>query len=80
MLKETKQLETNKYELTAAVDAEAFEAAVQKAFLKNRKRIDVPGFRKGQGSPERLWKECTGKGCFMKMPSTTCIPTPSTKR
>ena len=48
MLKETKQLETNKYELTAAVDAEAFEAAVQKAFLKNRKRIDVPGFRKGK--------------------------------
>ena len=63
MLKETKQLETNKYELTAAVDAEAFEAAVQKAFLKNRKRIDVPGFRKGK-APRKIVERMYGEGLF----------------
>ncbi len=63
MLKETKQLETNKYELTATVDAEAFEAAVQKAFLKNRKRIDVPGFRKGK-APRKIVERMYGEGLF----------------
>ena len=30
------------------VDAEAFEAAVNKAYLANRGSISIPGFRKGK--------------------------------
>ena len=43
--------EKSTVELTIRVEAGEFEAAVQKAYLKNRNRISVPGFRKGK-APE----------------------------
>ena len=39
--------ENSTVELTIEVGAEAFEVAVQKAYLKNRPTISIPGFRKG---------------------------------
>ena len=55
--------ENSTVELTIHVEADEFEAAVQKAYLKSRSRIAVPGFRKDPA-------------CFMKMPSTMSIPAP----
>lgn len=40
--------ETNVYALEIAISAENFNAAVQKAYLKRRKSVSVPGFRKGK--------------------------------
>ena len=40
--------EKNQVKLTISIDADAFEKAVQEAYLKNRGRISVPGFRKGK--------------------------------
>lgn len=40
--------ENSTVELTIHVEADEFEAAVQKAYLKSRSRIAVPGFRKGK--------------------------------
>ena len=37
MLKSTNNVETNVYELEITVDGEKFEAAIQKAYLKERK-------------------------------------------
>ena len=37
--------EKSTVELTIQVEADAFEAAVQKAYEKDRKSISVPGFR-----------------------------------
>ena len=40
--------EKSTVELMIQVEAEAFEAAIQKVYLKTRGRINVPGFRKGK--------------------------------
>lgn len=44
--------EKSTVELTIQVEADAFEAAVQKAYEKDRKSISVPGLPQGQGPPE----------------------------
>ncbi len=44
----TKLEEAGVYELEVAVDAAAFEDAVNKAYLKQKKNITVHGFRKGK--------------------------------
>ena len=62
-LKSSKNIETNVYELEITADAEQFEAAVQKAYLKLRKRITVQGFRKGK-APRALIEKVYGKGVF----------------
>ena len=47
------KLTTNKAKLTFVIPAEQFDEAMQKAYLKNRGRINVPGFRKGK-APRKL--------------------------
>lgn len=44
--------ENSTVELTIHVEADEFEAAVQKAYLKSRSRIAVPGLPEGQGPPQ----------------------------
>ncbi len=55
--------EKSTVELTVQVDAETFEAAVQKAYLKNRGRISVPGFRKGK-APRKIIEGMYGASVF----------------
>lgn len=55
--------EKNTVELTIQVEADAFEAAVQKAYLKSRSRIAVPGFRKGK-APRKIIEGMYGSGVF----------------
>ena len=43
----------NKAKLTFTIPAEEFAEAVQQAFLKLRKRINVPGFRRGK-APRKI--------------------------
>lgn len=47
-LKETKKLETNRYQLEILIDGERFREAIKEAYKKNGKKINVPGFRKGK--------------------------------
>ena len=47
-LKETKKLETNRYQLEIVIDGEKFREAIREAYKKNGKKINVPGFRKGK--------------------------------
>lgn len=44
--------EKSTVELTIQVEAQEFEDAVQKAYLKNRAHISVPGLSEGQGPPQ----------------------------
>lgn len=56
-LKATNNVETNKYELEIEISAEDFEAAIEKAYLKARKNIAMPGFRKGKAPRKFIEKE-----------------------
>jgi trigger factor len=49
-VKELERKEKNTAELTVEVSAEEFEAAINKAYLKNRGKISIPGFRKGKAT------------------------------
>lgn len=66
-LKATNNVETNKYELEIEISAEDFEAAIEKAYLKARKNIAMPGFRKGKAPrkliEKRLWISAAEVGC-----------------
>ena len=53
----------NKAKLTFTVAAADFEQAVNKAYLKNRNKINVPGFRKGK-APRKMIETMYGKGVF----------------
>ena len=55
--------ENSTVQLTIQVEAADFEAAVQKAYLKNRGRISVPGFRKGK-APRKIIEGMYGSGVF----------------
>ena len=63
MLKSTNNVEKNVYELEISIDGEKFEAAVQKAYLKQRKDIAVKGFRKGK-APRAFIEKLYGEGVF----------------
>ena len=53
----------NKAKLTFTIPAEQFDEAMQKAYLKLRGRINVPGFRKGK-APRRMIETLYGEGVF----------------
>lgn len=63
MLKSSNKVETNVYEVEISIDAETFETAVQKAYLKQRKNITVKGFRKGK-APRNFIERMYGEGVF----------------
>ena len=64
-LKATNNVETNKYELEIEISAEDFEAAIKKAYLKARKNIAMPGFRKGK-APRKLIEKEYGEQVFFE--------------
>ncbi|MEO3218614.1 trigger factor [Ruminococcus bicirculans (ex Wegman et al. 2014)] len=64
-LKATNNVETNKYELEIEISAEDFEAAIEQAYLKARKNIAMPGFRKGK-APRKLIEKEYGEQVFFE--------------
>ena len=64
-LKATNNVETNKYELEIEISAEDFEAAIEKAYLKARKNIAMPGFCKGK-APRKLIEKEYGEQVFFE--------------
>ena len=60
---QVEKLEKNMAKLTVEVAAEEVEAALQNAYLKNRKQISVPGFRKGK-VPRQMIEKMYGPEVF----------------
>ena len=62
-LKSCNKIDTNTYEIEVTVDAQTFVDATKQAYMKQRKSIQIPGFRKGkvtQGMAEKVY----GEGAF----------------
>lgn len=57
------KISSNKAKLSFVIPAEQFDEAMQKAYLKNRSRINVPGFRKGK-APRAIVEAAYGKHVF----------------
>ena len=62
-VKNCEKLEKSRVALTVEVDAETFEAAIEKAYRKVRNQINVPGFRKGK-APRKMIESLYGVGVF----------------
>lgn len=62
-LKASNKIDTNRYELEVQVDAETFEKAVNDTYLKERKKISLPGFRKGK-VPRAMMEKFYGESTF----------------
>lgn len=62
-LKSSNKIDTNTYEIEVTVTPEVFTEACKSAYMKQRKSIQLPGFRKGkatQGMVEKVY----GEGAF----------------
>lgn len=62
-LKSSNKVDTNTYEIEVTVSSDAFKEACKQAYLKGKKNIQLPGFRKGkatQGMIEKMY----GEGAF----------------
>ena len=56
-------LEKSMAKVTITVDADKFEEAMQKSYLKNKKNITVQGFRRGK-APRKMIEKMYGEGVF----------------
>ncbi len=62
-VKSIEKKEKNTAEITVSVTPEEFEAAVVKVFNRNRKSIQIPGFRKGK-APRKIIEAMYGESVF----------------
>lgn len=70
---QVEKLEKNMVKLTVEVSAEEFDKAIQEAYLKNRSKINVPGFRKGK-VPYVMIEKMYGAGMFYEDAANSLIP------
>jgi len=57
--------ENNEVKLSITLGADAFEKATQAAYLKNRGKFNLPGFRKGK-APRKMLEAQYGEGIFFE--------------
>ena len=65
--------ENNKAHFTIEIPAENFEEALQKTYLKNRSRFNIPGFRKGK-APRKIIEMNYGKEIFYEEAINIILP------
>ena len=69
----TKKEQANSYELIVEVDGDTFEAAVNKVYKKQVKKINIQGFRKGK-APRRVIEKMYGAEVFYEDAMQDCYP------
>ncbi len=72
-VKNCEKLEKSKVALTINVGAEEFEVAVNKAYLKMRSKINVPGFRPGK-APRKIVEKMYGVEVFYEEAVNIVLP------
>ena len=63
MASTVEKVSSNQVKISFEVPAAEFDAAVQKAYLKMRGRVQVPGFRRGH-APRKVIEKMYGEGVF----------------
>lgn len=71
---QVEKMEKNMAKLTIEVSAEELEKAIQGAYLKNKNKITLPGFRKGK-APRKMIEKMYGTGVFLEDAANALIPT-----
>ena len=66
MSAKVEHLGKNMVKITMEVDAATFKKAIETAYMKNRGKINLPGFRKGK-APRKLIERRMVQKCFMMM-------------
>ncbi len=72
-VKSCEKLEKSRVALTIETSAEGFEAAVNKAYLKMRGKINVPGFRVGK-APRKIIEKMYGAEVFYEEAVNIILP------
>ena len=72
-VKSCEKLDKSKVALTIEADAAAFEAAINKAYLKQRGKISVPGFRPGK-APRKMIESMYGAEVFYEEAVNILLP------
>lgn len=67
------KLEHNMAKITVEVSAEEFAAAVEKAYQKNKGKIEIQGFRKGK-APRNIIEKMYGKEVFYEDAANIILP------
>lgn len=70
---QVEKMEKNMAKLTIEVSAEELEKAIQRAYLKQRGKISVPGFRKGK-VPRQMLEKMYGVEIFYDDAANSLIP------
>ncbi len=70
---QVEKLEKNMAKLTIESGAEEFEKAIETAYQKQKKKISIPGFRKGK-VPRQIIEKMYGKEIFYEDAANTLIP------
>lgn len=67
--------EGNQVVLKLTINADTFEKGIQKAYLKERGKYNLPGFRKGK-APQQLIEKNYGEGVFFEEAINVVVPEP----
>ena len=72
-VKSCERLDKSKVALTIEADAAAFEAAINKAYLQQRSKVSVPGFRPGK-APRKMIESMYGAEVFYEEAVNILLP------
>lgn len=70
---QVEKLEHNMAKMTIEVPEAELEAAIERAYQKQKKNISMPGFRKGK-APRKMIEKMYGQGIFLEDAANALIP------